>query len=124
MGENKIKELRIKNKFTQDDMADALHISQNAYSLIENGITRLVDVERIKLIAEKFAVQPAELGLFEKLGVTQHFNEKVENGYINNIQTLNADNKDLLQTLKDELHIKNSQIAQLMQQMQLLIDNK
>ena len=124
MGENKIKELRIKNKFTQDDMADALHISQNAYSLIENGITRLVDVERIKLIAEKFAVQPAELGLFDKLGVTQHFNEKVENGYASYIQTLNADNKDLLQTLKDELHIKNSQIAQLMQQMQLLIDNK
>ena len=122
MQHNKIKELRSKTKFTQDDMAETLHISQNAYSLIENGITRLVDNERIKLIAEKLGATPLELGIFDGLGVTQTFNDKVENGYINHIENLNTENKELLQTLKEELQIKNTQIAQLMQQVQLLME--
>lgn len=36
MQRNRIKELRSKTKFSQEDMAAALSISQNAYSLIEN----------------------------------------------------------------------------------------
>ena len=40
MSHNKIKELRKKNNLTQEQMAEALHISQNAYSLIETGKTR------------------------------------------------------------------------------------
>ena len=51
--DSKIKELRLKKQLTQDEIAESLHISQNAYSLIENGKTRLVDEERIKIIAEK-----------------------------------------------------------------------
>ena len=112
----KIKDLRIKNKLTQDDMAATLNISQNAYSLIENGVTRLVDIERIKLIAERFGVNPVELGLLDGLGLTQNFNEKVENGYASYIQTLNADNKELLQTLKEELQLKNNQMEHLITQ--------
>ena len=122
---HKIKDLRIKNKLTQDDMAATLNISQNAYSLIENGVTRLVDIERIKLIAERFGVNPVELGLLDGLGLTQNFNEKVENGYASYIQTLNADNKELLQTLKEELQMKNNQMEHLITQnaelIQLLI---
>ena len=113
---HKIKDLRIKNKLTQDDMAATLNISQNAYSLIENGVTRLVDIERIKLIAERFGVNPVELGLLDGLGLTQNFNEKVENGYASYIQTLNADNKELLQTLKEELQMKNNQMEHLITQ--------
>ena len=124
MQQTKIKELRLKNNFTQEQMAEELNISQNAYCLIENGKTKLLDEERINIIAQKFNVTPVELGLFEGLGVTQNFNEKVENGYINHIENLHADNKELVFTLKEELQIKNIQIenlhsqnAQLMQQL-------
>lgn len=56
----KIKELRLKNNLTQNEMAEALHISQNAYSLIENGKTRLIDIERIDIIAYKLKVNRKE----------------------------------------------------------------
>jgi len=121
MQHNKIKELRSKTKFSQDDMAAALHLSQNAYSLIENGITKLIDKERIAIIAEKLGVSPIELGLFDGLNVNQTFNEKVENGYIHHIENLNTDNKVLQQTLKEELQIKNEQIEKLMKQVEILL---
>lgn len=113
MQQTKIKELRLKNNFTQEQMAETLHISQNAYSLIENGKTKLLDEERIDIIAKKFNVNPIDLGVFDGLGVTQNFNDKVENGYASYIQTLNADNKELVITLKEELQIKNKQIENL-----------
>jgi transcriptional regulator with XRE-family HTH domain len=120
----KIRELRLKNNFTQDEMAEALHISQNAYSLIENGKTRLVDSERINMIAKKFGVSPVELGLFEALGVTQNFNEKVENGYTSYIEILNKGNKELTQSIMDQLTTKDKRIEDLLTQnyqlMQLL----
>ena len=116
MQQNRLKELRSKTKFSQEDMASALNISQNAYSLIENGITRLIDNERIVIIANKLGVQPIDLGLFDGLQVTQIVSDKVENGYINQIENLYADNKALLQTLKDELLIKNNLIEKLMRQ--------
>ena len=65
------------------------------------------------------------------MGISQIFNDKVENGYINHIENLNADNKELVETLKDELKIKNIQIEnlleqnkKLMEQMILLISKK
>ena len=114
MQQNRIKELRSKTKFSQEDMAAVLNISQNAYSLIENGITRLIDTDRIVIIASKLGVKPINLGLFDGLQVTQIVSDNVENGYINHIENLYADNKALLQTLKDELLIKNNQIETLM----------
>lgn len=68
MQHTKIKELRLKNNFTQEQMAEELHISQNAYSLIENGKTKLMNAERIEIIAKKFNVNPLDLGLFDGLG--------------------------------------------------------
>lgn len=116
----KIKELRTKNNFTQDDMADALHISQNAYSLIENGITRLIDKERISIIAQKLGVEPVELGLFEGMGVSQNVSEKVNN-FVGSNQIIYEANKELLLALKEELQKKNAQITQLMELMEAMI---
>jgi transcriptional regulator with XRE-family HTH domain len=42
-----IKELRLKNNLTQNQVAEALHISQNAYCLIEGGKTRLLPKSKI-----------------------------------------------------------------------------
>ena len=119
MHQNKIKEFRAKTKLTQNHMADVLNISQNAYCLIENGTTRLVDTERINIIATTLNASPIELGLLDGLGIIQNFNDKVENGYI---QNLYADNKELTQSLKEELQIKNKQIQQIMEQMQKMIE--
>ena len=85
-------------------MAEALHISQNAYSLIENGITRLVDNERIKLIAEKLGVKPIKLGLFEDFGIEEQ-----------------SGNNEMVLSLKKELEIKNSQIEKLLDQNKQLL---
>ncbi len=111
---NKIKELRVKNNFSQEEMAEALHISQNAYSLIESGKTRLVDEERIQIISEKFGVSPMELGLLHGWSSSQTFNDKVENGYASYIQTLNSENKELVQSVLAQLTIKDRRIDELM----------
>ncbi len=51
----KIKRLRRELGITQEEMAEYLHISQNAYSSIERGHTR-IDLERLKTIAKKLKV--------------------------------------------------------------------
>ncbi len=121
---NKIKEQRSKTKFSQEDMAAALNISQNAYSLIENGITRLIDTDRIVIIASKLGVKPIDLGLFDGLHLTQIADDEAKNGYINHIENLYADNKALLQTLKDELLIKKNLIETLMRQTATILNRQ
>lgn len=56
----KIKMLREMNNYTQQYVADELEISQNAYSLLEKGITKL-SLERLDRIAEFYKVPLAEL---------------------------------------------------------------
>lgn len=51
----KLKALRKKKSLTQAVVADALHMSQNAYSLLEAGKTK-IDVERLYQIAAFYEV--------------------------------------------------------------------
>ncbi|MCC7402269.1 MAG: helix-turn-helix transcriptional regulator [Chitinophagaceae bacterium] len=51
----RLKSLREKNGYSQQDVADALNMSQNAYSLLETGKTKL-DVERLQMIAAFYKV--------------------------------------------------------------------
>lgn len=51
----KLKSLRKEHGYTQEDVADALNMSQNAYSLLESGKTK-IDIERLILIAEFYMV--------------------------------------------------------------------
>lgn len=122
MQQTKMKDIRVKNNFTQEQMAEALHISQNAYCLIEKGVTRLIDTERINIIAQKLNVSAMELGLLDELKLNQNFYEKVENGYIHHIENLHADNKELVQTLREELTTKNNQLEKAMGHLQILLD--
>lgn len=114
MSHNKIKELRKKYNLSQEQMAEALHISQNAYSLIETGKTRLVDEERINIITQQLGVSALELGLFDGLGITENFNDKVESGYFSYIENLNANNKELTHSILEQLEIKDQRIEQLL----------
>jgi transcriptional regulator with XRE-family HTH domain len=56
---NKIKKLR-ERLFTQQEMADKLHIHLKTWQKIENGITKL-DVDRLKAIAEIFEMTIEDL---------------------------------------------------------------
>ncbi|MGG9970239.1 helix-turn-helix domain-containing protein [Ferruginibacter sp. SUN002] len=58
---NNIKVLRIKNNFTQEEMAEASNCSQNTWSLIETGKTPLVHIDRIIKIAKILNCHPLEL---------------------------------------------------------------
>jgi transcriptional regulator with XRE-family HTH domain len=56
----KLKILREINNYTQEYVASVLDISQNAYSLIEKGTTKIT-LDRIETLAELFKVTPSEL---------------------------------------------------------------
>lgn len=57
---HKLKALRNEKHLSQQDVADAMHITQNAYSNIETGKTK-IDVERLKQFAEFYHKQLTEL---------------------------------------------------------------
>jgi transcriptional regulator with XRE-family HTH domain len=56
----KLKFLREKHGYSQQTVADALSMSQNTYSLLETGKTKL-DVERLILIAEFYKISVYDL---------------------------------------------------------------
>lgn len=57
----KIKELRLSNRYSQADVADKLHMSQNAYSELETGKVKKIDVERLSQIAALYKVPVSQL---------------------------------------------------------------
>jgi transcriptional regulator with XRE-family HTH domain len=56
----KLKFLKEKHGYSQQTVADALSMSQNTYSLLETGKTKL-DIERLILIAEFYNVPAHDL---------------------------------------------------------------
>ncbi|TAH26544.1 MAG: XRE family transcriptional regulator [Cytophagales bacterium] len=56
----KIKILREVNSWTQEDLAEKLHISPNGYGRIERGEVKL-DLPRLELLAKIFHLKASEL---------------------------------------------------------------
>ena len=52
----KIKELRLSHHYSQADVAEKLHMSQNAYSELETGKVKKLDLERLSQIATLYKV--------------------------------------------------------------------
>lgn len=107
---NKLRELRKQKGLTQEDMANALHKNQNAYSLLEQGKSKL-DADLIPDICNILNITPIDL--FDS-GNQFTFNDKVENGYATYIQTLNATHQEVIDMLRKELEEKNKTIQQLL----------
>ena len=66
--------------YTQEHVASELNISQNAYSRIESGQTK-IDVERLKQIARILRIDPATLIAEDEksvMGELQHSNEETD----------------------------------------------
>ena len=91
---NKIKKIREFKNYTQDYMSDKLGISQNTYSKIESGQSKL-DTDRLKQISEILQV-PVESILDDT--PTFNFNNSHNNsfyaGYVLNLQ---EENKEMAQ---------------------------
>ncbi len=108
----RIKTLRETKNLTQEHMADVLHLSQRAYSSIENGQTQLT-VERLYEIAEALQVSIGEI-----IGVE---NQNVYNNNFNNHALNNKGNLVFKQDAFDEqrslyermLALKDEQIKEL-----------
>lgn len=66
----KIKELRKQHACTQQEVADSLNMSQNAYSMLEAGHTK-IDIERLQQIAEFYKISVNNL--FEELFSNQSY---------------------------------------------------
>lgn len=107
----KIRGIRLLKGFTQENLADALKISRNAYSEIERGISDINEA-RLKQIADALNVSSNDIHNFEdkKSIFFENCNGSVG---INNIkhQVINSSNKDLQHQIEIlELQLKNQQL--------------
>lgn len=66
----KLKILRESHDYTQEYVADVLNISQNAYSLLEKGSTKIT-LDRLELLANLYKIQPEELISTRSLSLDQ-----------------------------------------------------
>ncbi len=93
----KIKHLRELNNYTQSYVAAYLGISQNAYSLIENGSTKIT-LDRLEELGLLYKTSPAEL-LDEQVSVfvTPNPGDTKENKHSNYPPTLSMLEKQMYQ---------------------------
>ncbi len=107
---NRIKQLRENKRYTQEYMADALKISQRAYSTLECGKSQL-SVERLLQIADLLETNVAELIGADATAIQNNFNNTTGNK--GNL-VVNQNNYQQLQELYERLvQSKDAEIEQL-----------
>ena len=77
----RLKVLRESHDYTQEYVADILDISQNAYSLLEKGVTKIT-LDRLEKLAELYKKAPEELISNHSMSLDQ-VNEKGPEGHSN-----------------------------------------
>ena len=113
----KLRHLRVTKNLSQQLIADKLYISQNAYSLIESGKTK-IDEQRMLQLAKILDIHPFEL-LAEDV-THSNFHDKVRNGQTLHVDSLSIDNRELVTQLKAQLAKKDEQIEILLSQIRQL----
>lgn len=108
----KLRALREAKGLSQEELATALNLGTNTISNIETGKKKTLDISLLQTFADYYEIPITELLTDNSL--TMNFHEKVENGYINQIETLNQDNKELVNTLREQLAEKDRQIQALL----------
>lgn len=112
----KIKRLRKSKGFSQEDMAEKLHISQSAYARIENGESNSWSIYLEKL-SEIFEVKPENF-VSDDSNNFNNQNHELNGGmafqFVGTIQTINSLSDE--QIRKDFQEIKNE-----VQQLKVLI---
>lgn len=100
----KIRELRERQGWTQEDMADKLSLSVNGYAKIERGETRLT-LQRLEQVAQIFDVDLADMFYRQDLHVVIQNNINNENS--NQINIYQPDDELLNKIKQLELTIKH-----------------
>ena len=111
-----LRKLREFRNYTQEFMAGELGKSQNAYSQMETGKTKIKEEEIIKFAA-LLDVSPTELMSDEPV-IVKINNTKVENGGIfnGNLQNLYYEQREEIVFLRDQIAKKDEQINKLLSQ--------
>ncbi|QQR97065.1 MAG: helix-turn-helix transcriptional regulator [Sphingobacteriales bacterium] len=109
----RIKKIREFRNFTQQYMADQLDISQNAYSKIENGTTKIT-IDRLEKIAQLLDVPLENVISHEK----QVFNVENHAKFYAHIENLHEENKEIL---LQQIEFQKQQLIFLQQQNETLI---
>lgn len=109
----RIKRLREFRNFTRQYLADMLEISQNAYSKIENGSTKLT-IERLEQIAQLLDV-PVDTVLSEK-SVFNFENNTISKFYAL-IENLHEEKEGILQQQIEFLQKQNGQLLKTIEEL-------
>jgi transcriptional regulator with XRE-family HTH domain len=94
----RIKRIRENKNYTQEHLAGKLGISQNTYSKLETGGTKLT-TDRLQEIADILEV-PIEEILCHEQKVFNFHNNHIALGYIENLQ---EDNRELVKMLREQI---------------------
>ena len=93
---HKLKELRKEKGLSQEDVAKSLNAQQHTYSGWETD-KHQISVDKIPTICNFFEIEPAEL--FSN-SIYQTFNDKVQNGYIHNVENLHTEVTETISLIK------------------------
>lgn len=100
----RLKQIRVKNGFTQQEVAEHLHMTQNTISKIESGFQK-IDIELFVKLAAYYKVAPQQL-------LNNDFVKPIEHG--ENTTTPYLDFNKAILTLSEQLKEKDRQIEVLM----------
>jgi len=105
----RIKKIREFRNFNQDYMADKLDISQNAYSKIENGTSK-ISTDRLEQVAKVLDV-PVEslLGSDRNIFNIDNVCGYIENGHVENMQNGQGAMQQTIDLLKEEVQYLKDQ---------------
>ncbi len=110
----RIKRIREFRNFTQQYLADKLDISQNAYSKIENGTTKLT-IDRLEQLAKLLDV-PVESILSSEKQVLNVENNTIHKFYAH-IENLHEENKEILQKQVEFLQQQNDKLVKTIEEL-------
>jgi len=118
----KVRRIRELFGFTQDEIAQKLQITPQAYSRIERGET-VLDLERLKLIAEKIGISTDEILNFDEknyLRLSQNKNQSNENPFHVNLFVNESSNQKAIEILEKIIEQQQEEIKELKQELKAL----
>ncbi len=113
----KLKQLREVNQWSQEDMAEKIHVTPSSYSKIERGETRLT-LERLEQLAEVFNVDISKL-IQPDSNFYYQINENADNNKNGQFYTDNKDDFYQMEIEKLQLIIKHKEELNLKLQEQI-----